>query len=254
MMKTQTSKMHKKLDEQLGNLKLSYFSEHYDALAKEAIRKKTGHLEYLQELVRGEWDQKHKRSIERRIKAARFPVIKTIEQFKWEWPEKIDREQVEYLFHLRFVPECSNVIFLGTVGLGKSHLATALAYKACLEGYRVLFTNAIDVINTLNTAQKQGRLKDELKKYLKPELIILDELGYLPIDQKGADHLFQVISQRYERGSIILTTNKAFKDWPSIFNNDSVITSAVLDRILHHSETVLITGKSYRMKRNNVTK
>ena len=246
--------MHKKLDQQLSDIKLHYFLEHYDTLAKEAIRKKTGQLEYLQELVRGEWDQKHERSIQRRIKTARFPVIKTFEQFNWEWPEKIDREQIEYLAHLRFIPECSNVIFLATVGLGKSHLATALGHKACLNGHSVLFTNAIDVINTLNAAQKQGRFKDELKKYLKPQLIILDELGYLPIDQRGADYLFQVISQRYERGSIILTTNKAFKDWASIFNNDSVITSAVLDRILHHSETVLIEGKSYRMKRKKGTK
>jgi DNA replication protein DnaC len=132
--------------------------------------------------------------------------------------------------------------------MGKTHLATALGYAACLEGHSVLFANAIDVINHLSAAQKKTTLKAELKKYLRPRLLVLDELGYLPIDQHGADLLFQVISQRYERGSIMLTTNKLFKQWASIFNNDSTIASAVLDRLLHHAETVLLEGTSYRMK------
>ena len=114
--------------------------------------------------------------------------------------------------------------------------------------YSVLFANAIDVINTLSAAQTKGALKSELKRYLSPALLLLDEIGYLPIDQRGADLLFQVISQRYERGSIVLTSNKAFKQWATIFNGDSTITSAVLDRLLHHAETVLIEGSSYRMK------
>jgi DNA replication protein DnaC len=129
------------------------------------------------------------------------------------------------------------------------HLATALGYAACQRAKSVLFANAIDgVINTLSAAQSKGALKTELRKYLAPSLLILDEVGYLPIDQRGADLLFQVISQRYERGSIVLTTNKAFKQWPSIFNGDSTITSAVLDRLLHQAETVIIEGTSYRMK------
>jgi len=112
----------------------------------------------------------------------------------------------------------------------------------------VLFANAIDVVNTLHAAQTKGTLKSELRKYTAPSLLILDEVGYLPIDQRGADLLFQVISARYERGSIVLTTNKAFKQWSAIFNGDSTITSAVLDRLLHHAETVLIEGSSFRMK------
>jgi len=132
--------------------------------------------------------------------------------------------------------------------IGKTHLATALGYAACQHGHSVLFANAIDVINTLSAAQTKGALKAELKRYLSPAVLVRDEVGYLPIDQRGADLLFQVISQRYERGSIILTSNKAFKQWPAIFNGDSTITSAVLDRLLHHAETVLIEGSSYRMK------
>jgi DNA replication protein DnaC len=132
--------------------------------------------------------------------------------------------------------------------MGKTHLATALGYAACQHGHSVLFANAIDVINTLSAAQTKGVLKTQLKRYLSPAILVLDEVGYLPIDQRGADLLFQVISQRYERGSIILTSNKAFKQWPAIFNGDSTITSAVLDRLLHHAEAVLIEGSSYRMK------
>ena len=142
----------------------------------------------------------------------------------------------------------SNVILLGTVGLGKTHIATSLGYAACLAGKSVLFTTAVDTINTLAAAQAANRLKSELKKYLGPSLLILDELGYLPIDKHGADLLFQVISQRYERGSTIITSNRAFKQWPEIFNNDSTLTSAILDRLLHHAETQVIEGKSYRMK------
>ena len=134
------------------------------------------------------------------------------------------------------------------MGLGKTHLATALGYTACLQGYSVLFTSAIDVINTLAAAKSAGRLKAELKKYTKPALLILDELGYLPIDKAGADLLFQVISRRYEQGSIVLTSNRAFKEWPKIFNNDSTLTAAILDRLLHHAETIIIEGKSFRMK------
>ena len=130
----------------------------------------------------------------------------------------------------------------------KSHLATALGFAACQEDHSVLFAGAIEVINDLHAAQKNGGLKRALQKYLRPKLLILDEVGYLPIDQKGADLLFQVISQRYERGSIALTTNKPFKQWAAIFNNDSTIASAVLDRLLHHADTIVIEAPSYRMK------
>jgi len=134
------------------------------------------------------------------------------------------------------------------VGIGKTHLASALGYAACLKGYSVLFATAIDVINTLTSAQAAGGMKQELKKYTRPGLLILDELGFLPIDKKGADLLFQVFSLRYEQGAMVITSNRAFKDWPEIFNNDSTLTSAILDRVLHHAETVVIEGKSYRMR------
>ena len=236
------------LDHRLDYLQLPYLKEHFRSAAAEAASKHWSHLDYLDRLIEGEALARQDRAMARRIKAARFPVLKTLEAFRWDWPKKINRLQIQDLFRLRFIEEKTNVIFLGLVGLGKTHLATALGYRACEQGYSVLFANAIDVVNTLSAAQIHGTLQAELKRYLTPALLVLDELGYLPVDQRGADLLFQVLSQRYERGSIILTSNKAFKQWPSIFNGDSTVTSAVLDRLLHHSETIVIEGSSYRMK------
>jgi DNA replication protein DnaC len=242
------------LQDHLKYLKLKFMTDQHGTLASEAAAQHWDHQEYLRRLVEGEYNQQRQRRIQGRIKNARIPVVKTLEQFHWNHPRKINRLQVQNLFRLEFIAQKANVVLLGSVGVGKTHLVSALAYAACLENHSVLFAGAIEVINELQDAQKSGGLKLALKKYLHPELLILDEVGYLPIDQKGADLLFQVISQRYERGSIALTTNKPFKQWASIFNNDSTIASAVLDRLLHHAETVLIEGPSYRMKDQDETK
>ena len=236
------------LDSHLETLRLSFIKEHCQTLATAAAKNSITHFDYLAQLIEGEAALRADRAVARRIQAARFPVIKTLDTFRWDWPKKINRLQIQDLFRLQFVHDKANVIFLGTVGLGKTHLATALGHAACQQGISVLFANAIDVVNTLSAAQFKGTLKTELRRYITPSLVVLDEVGYLPIDQHGADLLFQVISARYERGSIVLTTNKAFKQWPSIFNGDSTITSAVLDRLLHHGEVAVIEGPSYRMK------
>ncbi|MCP4351151.1 MAG: ATP-binding protein [Desulfobacterales bacterium] len=236
------------LTKQLSFLKLSYALEHYESVAKIAARKEWTHIHYFSELIEQEAHLRNDKLIQRRIKSAKFPVIKTLDQFDWLWPRKINQTQIKNLFRLKFIEEKSNIVFIGSVGVGKSHIATALGYQACLKGHTVLFTSAIDAINNLIAAQHAGRLKQELKKYLRPQLIILDELGYLPIDKNGADLLFQIISTRYEKGSIIITTNRVFKEWPKIFNNDSTLTSALLDRLLHHTEAAVIEGDSYRMK------
>jgi DNA replication protein DnaC len=236
------------LDSHLETLRLPFIKEHCQTLATAAAKNSITHFDYLAQLIEGEAALRADRAVARRIQYARFPVIKTLDSFRWDWPKKINRLQIQDLFRLQFVHDKANVIFLGLVGLGKTHLATALGYAACQQGMSVLFANAIDVINTLSAAQLKGTLKTELRRYTTPSLLLLDEVGYLPIDQHGADLLFQVISARYERGSIVLTTNKAFKQWPSIFNGDSTITSAVLDRLLHHGEVVVIEGSSFRMK------
>jgi len=236
------------LQAQLNALHLLFMGEHYQALASEAASKQWSHLDYLARLVEGEAHRREDRSIERRIRLARFPVQKTLEDFQWSWPKKINRIQVQNLFRLDFIDTHTNIIVLGGVGLGKTHLCIALGYSACLRGHSVLFTTAVDIINTLAAAQAAGTLKRELSRYLKPRVLIIDELGYLPIDKHGADLLFQIISQRYERGPIVITSNRAYKYWPAIFNNDSTLTSALLDRLLHHAQTIVVEGKSYRMK------
>ena len=233
---------------QLATLKLVAVAEQYAELASEAAQKQWPHVDYLARLIDSEAQRRHQQAIKRRVAAARFPCLKTLDQFDWNWPKKINRTQVQNLFRLAFLKDKTNVIFMGGVGLGKTHLASALAHEACLQGHSVLFTTAVDIINTLTAAQTVGRLKNELKHYLKPTILAVDELGYLPIDKAGADLLFQVISQRYEQDCILLTTNQPYKHWPRIFNNDSTLTSAVLDQLLHHAETVIIEGKSYRMK------
>ena len=233
---------------QLAALGLPFMHEHYQALAATAADKHWSHIDYLAELASGEAAAREDRSVQRRIKQARFPVLKTLDQFDWNWPTKINRAQIQNLFHLDFVHSNGNVVFISGTGLGKSHLMTALGHAACLRRYAVLFTGAIDIINTLAAAHAAGAIKQALNRYLKPQVLAIDELGYLPIDKFGADCLFQIISHRYEHGATLITTNRVYKSWPAIFNNDSVLTSALLDRLLHHAETVRIEGKSYRMK------
>ena len=237
-----------RLSEQLIPLRLSFLQEHYQDLADQAAREQWTPLQYLARLIEGESQRRQERQIARRLAAARFPVIKTLEQFNWNWPKKINQAQVQNLFRLAFLKDNASVVFIGGVGLGKTHLGTALGHAACLQGHTVLFTTAIEAVNSLSAAQAQCRLKTELKKFLSPTLLLIDEVGYLPIDKTGADLLFQIISGRYEKGSTLITTNQPYKNWARIFNNDATITSAVLDRLLHHNETILIEGKSYRIK------
>jgi DNA replication protein DnaC len=242
------SQNHDRFDAHLDYLKLPYIREHYPEAVQQAAELQIDHLGCLMKLIEAEAQLRHDRSVERRLRIARFPVRKTLDQFDWTWPRKINRLHVQNLFRLQFIQQCANVIFVGGVGLGKTHLATALGIAACQQSYSVLFVSAIDAVNTLTVSQAAGRLKTDLAKFLRPKVLLLDELGYLPINKTGADLLFQIISQRYERGSTIITTNRVFKKWATIFNSDSTLTSAVLDRLLHHAETVTIEGRSFRMK------
>jgi len=246
--KTTTSNEYALLQKNLEYLKLRFVLEHFESQAADAARAGTAHTGYLDKLIEGDANLKQDARTARRIALARFPVIKTLDHFVWSWPSACNELQIKNIFKLKFIEDNANVIFLGGVGLGKTHLSVALGYTACLKGHSVLFTTAIEVINALGAAQAQGRLRSELSRYLKPSLLILDKLGYLPIDKFGADLLFQIISQRYERGSTVITSNRPYKKWHEIFNNDATITSAALDRLLHHAETVQIAGKSFRMK------
>jgi DNA replication protein DnaC len=233
---------------QLTALNLLFMREHCRTLAQTAADKHWSHLDYLTELAASEAAAREDRRVQRRIKDARFPLLKTLDQFDWNWPTKINRMQVQNLLRLDFVAQHGNVVFISATGLGKTHLMTALGHAACLRGHSVLFTGAVDIINALAAAQAGGSIKRALDHYVRPQVLCIDELGYLPIDKFGADGLFQILSHRYERGSTLLTTNRVYKQWAGIFNNDSVLTSALLDRLLHHAETVTIDGRSYRTK------
>ena len=237
----------------LQRLKLNSLLERHEELARQAIEQRWSHLTYLEHLIAGECLDRQHRLVERRILAARFNVIKTLDQFEWDWPDKINEAQIRNIFRLGFIEKKSNVIFMGTCGTGKSHLAVALAYQACQRGHAVLYSTAIEALNRLVAAQAAHRLRAELRRYLAPRVVVLDEIGYLPLDKVGADLMYQLISQRYEQGSLILTTNKKYKRWAEIFNGDAGITSAILDRVLHNAETVTIEGKSYRMKGQGVS-
>jgi DNA replication protein DnaC len=233
---------------QLIELNLPFIRQHCYQVAQTATDKHWSHLDYLTELVASEAAARADRRVQRRVKEARFPVLKTLDQFDWNWPSKINRLQVQNLFRLDFLAQHANVIFIAGTGLGKSHLMTALGHTACLRGHSVLYTGAIDIVNRLTSAQAGGSIKRTLEHYVKPELLCIDELGYLPIDKFGADGLFQILSHRYERGATLITTNRVYSQWASILNGDSTLTSALLDRLLHHAETVTIDGRSFRTK------
>jgi DNA replication protein DnaC len=238
------------LDAQLVYLRLPVIRRHALEQSRQAAREGWDHLRYLTHLIEQETRSRLDKSAQRRVRQARFPVIKTLDTFDWNWPKKIPREAIENLLSLRFLERKENVLFFSNPGLGKTHLATAIGYAAAIAGKSVLFANAIDVVNKLQGAMATHNLPAALRLYTSPSLLILDELGFLPLDQQGGDLLFQVISARYERASIILTTNKVPAQWPSTFNNDSALATAILDRLSHHCHTIVLEGESYRTRKN----
>jgi DNA replication protein DnaC len=229
-------------------LKMSWIRDNYQLEISEASRNNRTHQELLERLLSGEVEFKQSKATQRRLRTARLPGDHSLEAFKWSWPTKINADHIRHLANLNFMKTQSNIVFIGTVGLGKTHLASAIGRLACMRRYNVLFESAASIINTLTEAQNRGTLRAVMRRYTRPDLLIIDELGYLPVDKIGAEFLFQVFGDRYEKASTIITTNRPYKEWTKTFANDSVMTSAVLDRIMHHCETVIIEGNSYRMK------
>ena len=229
-------------------LKMSWIRDNYQLEISEASRKNRTHQEFLERILTGELEFKQSKATQRRLRAARLPGDHTLEAFEWSWPTKINADHIRHLANLNFMKTQSNIVFIGNVGLGKTHLASAIGRLACMKRYNVLFESAASIINTLVEAQNKGTIRIAMRRYTRPDLLIIDELGYLPVDKIGAEFLFQVFGDRYEKASTIITTNRPYKEWTKTFANDSVMTSAVLDRIMHHCETVIIEGSSYRMK------
>lgn len=232
----------------LERLDLGYVSGNFEDLARQAIDKRWSHLTFLEHLIEGECLDRYHRRVERLLRKAKMPPIKTLDQFDWEWPDEINEPLIRELFRLSFIERKSNAVFIGNPGTGKTHLLTALGYHACHQGHSVLYTTAIEAVNRLIAAKEAKRLRAELRRYRRPSLVLIDELGFLSLDHAGADLMFQLVCQRYEWGSLVITSNKEYKKWIEIMAKESSITTAILDRVLHHCDTVAIKGESYRMK------
>jgi DNA replication protein DnaC len=239
---------HDKLRELLTDLKLTYIAEHYRETLDEASRKNTSVLDVLLELMNGQVSERLSRALARRVRDAHLPKAKTLAEYNFDFPKRIAKQKVLRLFDCQFIEQYGCAVLIGPTGVGKTHLLTALGYVACEKGITVRFTRAIDMINVLTTAQLNGTLEKKLREYVRPQLLLLDELGYLPIDKRGADLMFQVVAARYESGSIVVSTNRAFKDWGHIFDVDNTLATAMIDRLMHHGEAIVIQGDSYRTK------
>ena len=239
---------HDKLNGLLTELKLTYIAEHYRETLDEASRKNTSLLDVLLDLFDGQINERRNRAMARRVRDAHLPKLKTIAEYDFNFPKRIAKQKVLRLFDCQFVDQFGCAVLIGPTGVGKTHLLTALGYVACEKGISVRFTRAVDMINVLTTAQLNGTLEKKLREYVRPQLLLLDELGYLPIDKRGADLMFQVVAARYETGSIVLSTNRAFKDWGHIFDVDNTLATAMIDRLMHHGEAIVIQGDSYRTK------
>jgi DNA replication protein DnaC len=241
-------RLHELLGQDLAELRLTKIAESYREVLDEAARKNTSVLEVLASLIASEVASRRERAMLNRMKRAKLPKRKTLEEYKFTFPKRIPKQAVLRLFDCEFVSQHRCAVLIGPTGTGKSHLLTALGYTACEKGITVRFTRAIDMINTLTTAQVNGTLEKALKHYVNPSLLLLDELGYLPIDKRGADLMFQVVAARYESGSIVITTNRPFRDWGKIFDVDNTLATAMIDRLMHHGEALVIQGDSYRTK------
>lgn len=236
-----------RLGEHLRKLRLLKSGERLEALLQEAAERELPYAEFLEQVLGEEVAAKTSKNIAMRTAMARFPFVKPLETFDFAYQPSIDSKQVQQLASCHYIEHGDNVIVLGPPGVGKTHLAVSLGLKAIASGYRVLFTTAAHLIAVLTKVHAEGRLDEKLKVYTTPRLLIIDEIGYLPIDRTGANLFFQLISRRYERGPMILTSNQSFGAWGEVFG-DRIIATAMLDRLLHHAVTLNIRGNSYRLK------
>lgn len=235
------------LDTRLRRLRLGYMAQVLDAQNTESLQHKHSYLEFLEALVDGELATRDNKALSKRIKAARFPVAKTLAEFDFDFQPKLDVKLLKTLATCEFIDRKETVILIGQPGTGKTHLAIALGMRACEAGYNVRFTTIQELAAELRAAMADETMEDHIADLVEPDLVILDELGFTRLDALLADAFYRIVASRYERAATIVTSNKSFESWGEVFP-DPVIASAVLDRLVHHAHLVAIVGESYRMK------
>ncbi len=231
----------------LEKMKMEHLSLQLDSLCEQASKRDLGYKEFLTEALSTEYRARHQKGVDARLKMARLPWIKTMEQFDFAFQPSVDRKVIRDLGTLGFVERAENIIILGPPGVGKTHLAIALAVKAAEAGHKVLFITLEAMITRLTRARMENRVERQLQQFVYPKVLIIDEMGYLPMNRDEAGLFFRLLTRRYEKASTIITSNKSFVDWGEIFN-DQVLATAILDRLLHHCTTLNIKGESYRLK------
>jgi DNA replication protein DnaC len=239
--------MSDELNALLERMKLEHLDVELDALCDDAAKRDLDYRSFLTQALTAEWRGRQRRGTEARLKQARFPWLKTLDQFDFEFQPSIDRKVMRELSTAAFVERAHNVVLLGPPGVGKTHLAVGLGIRAVEAGYSVLFLTLEALMGRLTRARHENRLERTLQQLTYPKLLIIDEIGYLPLSRDDASLFFRMLARRYERGSLIVTSNKTFIDWGEVFN-DNVLATAILDRLLHQSTTLNIKGDSYRLK------
>lgn len=235
------------LDGMLTRLKLTAIRDQLDTLLDQASRADMTLREALAMLCSAEVARKDERRVQTGMSIAKFPCVRTLDNFEFEAQPSIDPKLVRELATSRWIANGDTVLLLGPPGVGKTHLAVALGREAILRGYSTLFASATSVVTQLVRAHAEGRLEEKLTHFAKPKLLVIDELGYLPFEANAAHLFFQLVSRRYERGATMLTSNRSVAEWGGVFG-DAVVATAILDRLLHHSHVITIRGDSYRLK------
>lgn len=230
-------------------LKLDCMARDWGSLAQHAATCDASLADFLEQLLQVEFDAREERKRQTLTKLASLPSVKTLEQYDFAFASGAPRAQIQELASLAFIERAENVVLLGPSGVGKTHIASALAYRATQAGIKTRFITAADLMMQLATARQQNRLKEFFNRaVVGPRLLVIDEIGYLPFGREEADLFFNVVAKRYERGAIVLTSNLPFTQWASAFADDQTLTAAMLDRLLHHAHIVQISGESYRLK------
>jgi len=232
---------------QLGSLGLRGAAEQLDDIVALATKKRWSPTQLLEHIIQLELTDRSRRSLERRLARSKLGRFKVMDDFDWTWPKKIDRDLVESCLQLDFIEGARNVVLAASQGLGKTMIAQNIAHNAILAGHSVIFTTASQLLLDLTGTESARALDRRLKHYASVGLLCVDEIGYLAYDNRNADLLFQLVNRRYEKKSIVLTTNLAFSDWPTIFPNATCAT-ALIDRIVHHAEIITMEGESYRRR------